>query len=84
MEYIKRILYVLQLMVMIPIHLAVFFLIYLPLSGVIIVLEMVLLLPIYYVITGEFYFDDYVSVTTAAWDVMFEEKRKFTLHRYYN
>lgn len=83
MEYIKRILYVLQLMVMIPIHLAVFILLYLPLSGVIIVLEIVLLLPIYYVITGEFYFDDYVSVTTAAWDVMFEDS-KFTLKRYSN
>lgn len=81
MVYLKRFLWVLQLILMVPIHIAVFFIICIPLILTAQILEFALVFPIYYIVTGDWYYDEYHSITSAANDFLFTGE-KFKLKRY--
>lgn len=82
MEYIKRFLWVIQLMIMIPVHILVFIFICIPVIVSAQILEIVLVWPAYYVITGEWFNDDYKMVVDAANDFLFGGE-KFTFKRWH-
>ena len=81
MEYIKRFLWVIQLIIMIPVHILVFIFIGIPVIVGAQILEIVLVWPTYYVITGEWFIEDYKMVVEAVNDFLFCGK-KFTFEKW--
>jgi len=81
MEYIKRFLWVIQLIIMIPVHILVFIFIGIPVIVGAQILEIVLVWPTYYVITGEWFVEDYKTVTDAVNDFLFDGE-KFTFNKW--
>lgn len=81
MEYLKRFLWVLQLIIMVPIHILVFFFIVIPVVLFAQAFEIVFVLAIYYIVTGDFYWDEYKSISTAINEFLFSGE-KFKIKRY--
>lgn len=81
MVYIKRFLWVIQFIIMIPVHIIVFLFIGIPVILAAQILEFALVWPIYYIITGDFYLDEYKSISNAINDVLFMGE-KFKLKRW--
>lgn len=81
MVYIKRFLWLIQFIIMIPVHILMFIFIGIPVILAAQILEFALVWPIYYIITGDFYLDEYKSISNAINDVLFAGE-KFKLKRW--